>query len=126
MTEMQMLSLEKLKIGLRIALSEALLRDVRVEQWQDYSMRQIITMVEAYLWSNTIHTERETYQHTASWWQGFKASFFPPWLLRRFPVRMTSVTCETKFIHVCPHLNITAPNEERFHLQWLKEPPRRP
>lgn len=116
------LTLEKVRLGLRQVMSDELLADMEASAIPDYLAAGTIFAFQTYLMGNTVHTERETYQHPATWWQGFKEACFPDWLKGHYPVRYTEVVIMTKFTHVCPHLNIATREDERFHLQWLTPP----
>lgn len=44
-------------------------------------------------------TGGETVYYPADWWQAFKKQYFPAWLLKRFPVKMESVTISLDAIY---------------------------
>jgi hypothetical protein len=116
------LVLEKVKIDVRQFMSDEAASAMEANLVADRLAGGVVYGFKTYLLGNTVHTERETYRHPASWWQGFKAALFPAWLRRHYPVRYKEVVIMTKFTHVCPHLNIADRGEERFHLQWLTPP----
>ncbi len=113
------LLLEKIRIELRTYVSPAVLNQMKFDQKYDPVTDRIMMELGMYLFSNKIHTETTKEDFPAGWFQGFKQSFFPGWLQRKFPVKYTQVFKEVKTIHICPHLNYHTRNDEKFHLQFL-------
>ncbi len=119
------LTLEKLKIRARAHISNTVLEDMKIEMLSDFLADSFVANLRAFVWSNQItHEIRET-AIPATWWDAFKEAYFPNWLEQRFPIRTTTITTETKYVHICPHLTIQARDEERFHLQFLTPPDQR-
>ena len=113
------LLLEKIRVGLKTLVSPAVLSQMKFDQKYDPVTDKVMMELGMYLFSNKIHTETTKEDFPAGWFQGFKQSFFPDWLQRKFPVKYTQVFKEVKTIHVCPHLNYYTRNDEKFHLQFL-------
>jgi hypothetical protein len=55
--------------------------------------------------------------YPATWWQHFKQRWFPAWLLRRYPVRLTVVTVRAEALF--PEL---APLRHRHRIDYLLHP----
>ncbi len=113
------LLLEKIRIRLRTYVSPEVLSQMKFNQKYDPVTDRIMLELGMYLFSNKIHTETTKEDFPAGWFQGFKQSFFPGWLQRKFPVKYTQIFKEVKTIHICPHLNYHTRNDEKFHLQFL-------
>lgn len=120
--ELGRLTLERLEIGARFQIQRAFFKTMELEEVADIASNSLRLELRGYLWSNTIHRETERTAVPSTWWDFFKQSCFPDWLKRRMPVRTREITTETKFIHVCPHLEIASRNEERMHFEWLTPP----
>ncbi len=113
------LMLEKIRVALKTHVSPAVLDQMKFNHTYDPVTDKIMVEIGMYLFSNKIHTETTKEAFPAGWFQGFKQSFFPGWLQRKFPVKYTQVFKEVKTIHICPHLNYRTRDEEKYHLQFL-------
>ncbi len=111
--------LEKIRVALRLHVSQAVLDEAVLEQRYDSIANTVVAHFGLWLWSNTVHKETQAIYVPKTWWDGLKEAHFPRFLKRRFPPRTRQIFVETKFVHVCPHLNIVTPKEERYHLQFL-------
>ncbi len=121
--DFERVTLEKLRIGLRQYMSPEVMAELSIDASSDLIAGQMVTALRGFVWSNQIHVERQTTAVPATWWDHFKDTFFPDWLRRRMPIRTQTITTETKFIHTCPHLNISGdPNDRMMHLEWMKPP----
>ena len=116
------LALEKIRVGLSMHVSPAVLDEAVFELRPDIISGMVEARFEMWLWSNKIHSETRSEDVALTWWDAFKEAYFPRFLKRRFPPRTRQVFIETKFFHVCPHLNYRTRDEERFHLQFLAQP----
>ncbi len=59
----------------------------------------------AYMAASTVHRGVTASERVpVSWWDAFKAAWFPEWLLCRFPARTRAIETRVEFVHVCPHL----------------------
>jgi hypothetical protein len=125
MSDLQRLTLEKLQVRAQARISRAILDDMKVEILSDLLADQLSMSLRTFMWGNQISCETKERPIPATWWDAFKEAYFPEWLERRFFVRYDTTTIETKFMHVCPHLNIAARDEERFHMQFLTPPDQR-
>lgn len=72
---------------------------------KDHLTRGLVATMRAYLIKG-VHQRKNKIALTtyASWWQHFKQTYFPAWLLKRFPVRYTEkpFTYESE-TRICPH-----------------------
>lgn len=55
----------------------------------------------------------DSIQYPEDWWQSFKSRWFPCWLEKKFPVKMTVKT----FARYCPHVRVP---ENETHIRWLE------
>jgi hypothetical protein len=111
------LVLHKVKLGLSAVVGEDVLRSLRFEEVHDLVADEIVYTIRAYLLGSNVKREVvDSVKVPETWWDAFKAQYFPYWLLRRFPDRARYIDENVVHTHVCPHLNVT---EEREHLQFL-------
>ena len=115
--ELARLTLKKVKIYARAVVGLEFLEDADLNIVSGLLSDEMVANISTFVWGNTVHKVTETYNHPATWWQGFKGTFFPQWLLRRYPVRMTDIFITTEFTHVCPHLKLAA--KDPAHIQYL-------
>ena len=113
------LTLEKLRFNLKAYVSRELLDEMYIDVQSEVLGNEWAFMVRGHVWSNQIHQLTRREEVPATWWDGVKQAFFPMWLVKRMPIRVRTILTEVKYIHTCPHLNISTPEEERFHLQWM-------
>lgn len=80
------------------------------------SVLQIRATLLAY--RGKVESEVVKIEFPSTWFEGFKKEFFPQLLLKRWPVKMTTLTIpkKTEHVKVCPHLNADAMNK---HLQFF-------
>jgi hypothetical protein len=115
----QRLTLEKTEIGLREFIGQTALEGMKFSVLVDHAAGGFVAQLRLYLMGNTIHTEKEIIERPASWWQAFKAARFPGWLKGHFPVVYEQIVVRTEHKMICPHLNISLPGEERYHLEVM-------
>lgn len=117
------LVLERVEIAAQMRASYAAVKRAKAETLADPVARQLVTAIETYMWGNEVHrTVTGNVRFHASWWQGFKDSFFPDWLKRHYPVRWERRETSVSFQHVCPHLAIETRDDEKVHLRYLAPP----
>ncbi|KKM81976.1 hypothetical protein LCGC14_1324290 [marine sediment metagenome] len=124
MSDLQRLTLEKIRFNIRAQMSAELIGSMDLEILPGMLADIFVGNLKAFMWGNQITSETRETSVPATWWDAFKAVYFPDWLERRFPMKTTTIVTETKFVHVCPHLNIATRDEERFHMQFLTPPNR--
>jgi len=83
---------------------------------------EFILQVTGYFAGNKIHSEHQTILRPRDWWQMFKSECMPQWFVQKFPIRYETITLETKFIHICPHLEIPYPEDKYPHFEFLMHP----
>ena len=111
---------EKVAIVAQMNVSYAAVRRAKAGTIADPAARQLVTSIETYMWGNKIHRNvTGSVRFHASWWQGFKDSFFPDWLKRHYPVRYETRETSVTFQHVCPHLAIETRDGEKSHWRFL-------
>jgi len=93
----------------------------------DETKERILSMV---LEISTIFLTKEAYviHHSfwvhETWWQHFKDTYFPKWLLKRFPPKMRELKYVSHYHRICPHMDIPAEHnrDKHVHLSWLNSP----
>lgn len=102
----QTVTLEKVRVGIEVALSHTLLMDPSVDL--DVLLNEaIVAKVRGFVLGRTL--ERQQVSFPSDWWQSFKARWFPRWAKRRWPVKFDTVMLEAKALY--PEANIAVPKE---------------
>ena len=96
--------LERMKIGLQVALSDELLSP-SVTYRDDYFYDSVVFQVRGYVWAEQI--EHHDVKYPADWWQAFKERWFNKWMLERWPVRYKIHHIDLKAVF--PSLKIESP-----------------
>lgn len=82
-------------------------REVDLLRMLDAETHRMVIRMRGFLWGETVGEHVVSYP--ADWWQALKDRWFPWWLLRRYPVRRTSVRFDVKAVY--PTLTFQLPNE---------------
>lgn len=122
MPELQRLTLEKLRFKGRMVMSNEAAAEMTVEMVADLMVDSFVANMGGYVWQNQIHKQTTPMSLYCSWWDDFKDTFFPGWLLRRMPVHTYDVEHTTEFIHTCPHLPIESRDDMKMHMEWMMPP----
>lgn len=69
---------------------------------------QLFAQLKGYLWGERAYIEYVRYPD--DWWEAFKERWFPRWLLKRYPVRLTEVVIDVTRLY--PHLRYSLPEEK--------------
>lgn len=101
---MSIVELERIRLGVQLALSEHLL-DARVDI-ERMIIDHFTVSLRGYLWGEKVHNE--TIKYPRDWYQSFKARWFPAWALRRWPVVYTVHTIDITALY--PDLRISVPD----------------
>lgn len=95
-------------------------KNVSIEFRQDRLTNGLVATMRAYLAKGT-HQERKTthLRIPATWWEHFKETNFPKWLLKFFPVQYTErpFTYESQ-TRICPHGDMSW--GDRSHIDFLR------
>lgn len=127
--------LEKILFGLQDYMSYALLREIKLEQLDDFFTNSIITRIQGFLYGNTVH-KREWAEPIIvqemvipnTWWDAFKLRWCPSILRKWLKVdqRVVSIWIQNHhhivYQKVCPHLNIATPPNDKVHFEFLTAP----
>jgi len=103
---------EKVRRQVDVTIDPTMLRKVKVHESRDFMRDEILVsmMVDV-----AGRKERVTkIRCPRTWWQHFKKTFFPAWVLETFPV--TYDTYEVVTWRVCPHLDV---KESQSHYKFL-------
>lgn len=85
--------LEKYKISLDTAISDDLL-DAHASYYQDCILDEVRFNLTGYLRAQ--HLDTSELKYPSGWWEAFKERWFPRWLLRKYPVKYTVESFDTK------------------------------
>lgn len=110
--------LEKLKLGIQGAISPHLIEAyVEYADLEGLITDEIVYRVTGFVWSEGVqHVE---IKYPADWWQAFKERWFPPWLLKHYPVRYKYHVIDIKAIY--PNFRPSIPKEDyRLIIQEFK------
>ena len=116
-------TLEMLKVGVYRAVNRELLDDAQfvgrtadTSFMADYVGNTMAVQLRAYVLAEKVHDDFRVlkFDSPASWWQHFKLTYFPRWLLRRRPVRFTTTekTVHLEAYHGYPDARIALPDEK--------------
>ena len=103
------------------------LGDIHVQPNHDRTKNKVREMA---LSISTIFLTKEAYvihghfDVPETWWQHFKESYFPKWILKRFPVKTKKLKYTENYHRICPHMDIPAKSnmERNTHISWLRSP----
>jgi hypothetical protein len=73
-----------------MASSFAIPVQVAVERIADYAYRQLAVEIRQQVYGRQLETITASYP--ADWWQALKDRWFPAWALKRWPVRLHTIT----------------------------------
>ncbi len=85
----------------------------------DELRKLMVLRLEAILAGKTEVLDEHTVSWPNTWWDAFKLAWFPPWALRRWPVKLHTVKLPHVRLHVCPHL--PPPRERVGHFDFLRQ-----
>lgn len=91
--------LEKVKFGMQGVLIGEALRGLAIYQRDDFIADELVYALKGWMLGESVE-KREmqvTFFNPATWWQMFKASYFPDFLVRKFPIREKVVEKKVHF-----------------------------
>jgi hypothetical protein len=88
-----------------------------------YAVDELLMMVNTWILDGhkVDRLENTEIDFPATWWDFWKQSHAPKWMLKRWPVKLKT-TKVTKHIHqhyVCPHINMK--DDSHIHIAWMYE-----
>jgi hypothetical protein len=87
----------------------------------DLAAAKLVAAYKVDMWGEKQHEYSETREVPSTWWQHFKQTKFPRWLLHRYPVKTYEIVTLTKKYYggLCPHVS-----SEPFakHAQFIHAP----
>ena len=105
----------------QVALPAMLTKNARVsiEMLASFDMvSRIAADIQAWALAEVHEAKKATEWRYRSWWDHFKATHFPAWLLKRYPAEKDTWTVfEPITVRVCPHISL--PENDRSHLKFL-------
>lgn len=105
----------------RMMVSREAIRDMNVmynTSVEKLTARELVLKLDAYITGRVADRICIDVEYPADWWEAFKDRWFPNFMLKRWPVKMTTIKVdETRFV-MCPHL----PSEPKInHYRWLQD-----
>jgi hypothetical protein len=117
--QVDQLILEKVKVDLIDYISTAQLKNFDIETLKNSMTNAIVLKLRGFLMGEKLREERKDWKvsYPSSWWQMFKRQYFPKWLLKRFPVRHTTLKRKVVFkvYELYPKLPIAIPKYADRH-----------
>ena len=101
--------LEKLRLGLQLAMSAEML-DAQVDVVYDHMIDGARATIRGAIWAEKESARRQTIKYPRDWWQAAKERWFPTWLLKRYPVDYHVVEIDVKAIY--PTFKQSVPTHE--------------
>lgn len=110
--EINSVLLEKIQFAVSRRMPDVYLQDAELDTYLDYEADAIVAHFEASLYGQKqtdTKTEEDCFSLPSSWFQMFKESYFPEWLLSRYPVQERKLPFTRKIVthttKICPHIN---------------------
>lgn len=98
---------------IRFAVTQNLYpQDLQYDIHHDYMHDRMIHMLN---W-NLLGKEIETRTYPSTWWDGFKAKYYPKWLKARYPPEFDTF----RLHNICPHIAIEWRKGQSIHLDWIE------
>lgn len=119
--EIRTATLEKIQLKATQHIPGVVIEDLDVRRLDDYLAGAFAFSLRAYVLGERL--PQKTIEHPADWWQALKARWFPPWALKRWPVRMTVHHIDAQVLY--PNLRLALPKESRVFkiATWADERP---
>ncbi len=117
--EVQRLVAERLYITASqcVPQHELLIRRAGITEIIDQSMRELVYQLDTYVHGMVKERIVVHRKWPKTWWDAFKARWFPHWAKRRWPVEWERVDIDERiFLAICPHIQ---DDPQRTHLQWM-------
>jgi hypothetical protein len=90
---------------------------VELQAYRDNALKSLVVRLKTYLLTGREEHGQFIIPIYNTWWDHFKSTYFPTWLLDRFPADMQSKVYKfTHILHVCPHLPC---DPEVKHVAWM-------
>ena len=112
---------EGVRIRTNIDIPPSVLANTKIVAQQEVYNRNIgglCNHIETIMLGN--FEEEVKYQKVPlTWWDMFKETHFPSWLLRKYRVKYKWIAVECKYYKVCPHHNIDFEKSREVHLEFI-------
>ena len=111
--------LEQFKVGIQQIIPWSTLREsITLYSEQDIVLRGMVLSIQAYVLAEEVDCRHRdvsfVFKFPSTWWQHFKQSYYPEWLLRKFPVRYSESIGKKRVIFrrlaTYPKANIAIPD----------------
>lgn len=104
------IDLQRLMVASSVAVDEeCVIHALELRDWRDETLRRLFFSLRGYVWAEPPKSISVRYPTT--WWDAFKARWFPEWAIEAYPVNYTVETMEGQIFY--PKLPHTVP--ERAH-----------
>lgn len=96
---------------------EMVMSRASVDTVVDHAIRSTVLYLSSYVHGMHKETISVHRKWPKTWWDAFKARWFPTWATRRWPIEYERIDIEQKIFHaVCPHLQ---DRPQSTHLEWM-------
>lgn len=122
MNNIETILLEKIKFRYGMMIPEDVIRNLTIEENFDFIIRGSKIFFQTFIPGRKVREEaKESIIVYQDWWNHFRASHFPKWLNRRFPVRFKCKPVTILHYHLCPHTGIDFRNDDKLrHIRFLQ------
>lgn len=114
-------SVDTIKMSIRKIIREEDYRDYNIQfstRFERISAEDMVFEIYAYVTGKVIDKIHVDVEYPSDWWEAFKDRWFPEWMLRKWPVKMTRIKINETRYAICPHL---AAEPRHNHYMWLRD-----
>ncbi len=112
MSEIRKVQLKKLKLVAMTWITDELLKsfaeqpETKLIEHAEFLSNEVVLQVIQCVWGKEL--ERQEHEYPSNWWQAFKARWFPEWMLKQYPAKMTRVVLVARELYP----NVTFPESK--------------
>lgn len=116
------LLLEKIRFSYGTEILGDVIRNLTVEERVDFETRVVRILFNTFVPGRVVRKEvKESVAVYKSWWEQFKANHFPPFIKRRYPIKVKYEPVITNHYHLCPHTGLGFHGHNDFeHISFLQ------
>jgi len=71
--------------------------EMEISEFVRFCTDDFIVRIKGFVWSEQL--ERISASYPTDWWQAFRAHWFPKWLLKKYPVKLTKICLEARALY---------------------------
>lgn len=126
--------LEMERVASQVMLPGAFMQDcAKVGAFPEYTMDRLIVCLTSFVLTEQLVNEIQEVKLSvpSSWWQHFKRDHMPTWFKYRWPIKLTTMSCQVQFRAkgTYPEANIALPPDKfgrRILFETFEQEPWRP